>query len=55
MFRVVAAKVACIDHDAANDSRKAETNDAPIKPGRASPPALPSIHPLATIGVLVRQ
>ncbi len=52
MLRVVTAKVACIDNDATHNSRKAETNNAPIKSGRPASATLPSIHPLATIGVL---
>ena len=52
MFRVVAAKVARVNYDATNDSGQAQTNDAPVEAGRTSPPALPPIHPLATVGVL---
>ena len=33
VFGVVAAKVGGVDDDAADDSREAETNDAPIEPG----------------------
>ena len=51
MLRVIAAKVAGVNYDTANNSGKPETNDAPIKAGRTSPPALPPIHPLAFVGV----
>ena len=39
------------DHDAAHDLRQTETNDGPVEAGRAPPPALPPVHPLAAIGV----
>jgi hypothetical protein len=39
MFRVVAAEVAGVDHDAADDSWKAETDDAPIEAWGAAAPA----------------
>lgn len=51
MLGVVAAKVAGIDNDAANDSGKAEADDAPVEARRAAAPAFPAVHPLATIRV----
>src|SRR4051794_3368103 len=53
MFRMVAAKEASVDHDAANDAGETETNDAPIEARRTAPAAFPSIHPLAVVRVLV--
>jgi len=55
MFRVVATEKACVDDDATNDAWKTESNDAPVKPRRPASSALPTIHPLATIGVFVRD
>src|ERR1700752_46827 len=55
MFRVVATEEACIDEDAANDAGRTEPDDAPVKAGCTPPAAFPAIHPLATIGVLIRN
>ena len=52
MFGIVAAKIAGVDHDAANDAGKAQANDAPIEAGGTPPPALPAVHPFAAVGVL---
>ena len=41
-----------IDDHAANDSRQAEANDAPVQPLGVSPARLPAIHPFAPVGVL---
>src|SRR5678815_3731294 len=53
MLRIIAAEETGIDHDSANYSRQAETDDAPVKSGRASPARFPAVHPLPQIGVLV--
>src|SRR5215212_8345300 len=52
VFRIIATKVAGVDNDTANNSGQAKPDDAPVKTGRATTPALPSIHPLAPIGIL---
>src|ERR1044072_9715745 len=52
MFGIVAAKETRINNDAANDTWKSESKDAPVEPWSASAPALPPIHPLPPLGVL---
>src|ERR1043165_3771347 len=55
MFGIVATEETGVDDDPANNAWEAESNDAPVEAGCSSPPAFPAIHPLATIGVLVRD
>src|SRR5215207_8705163 len=52
MFGIVATEEAGIDYDAANDSRQAKTNDAPVEARRATAATFPAVHPLAAIRVL---
>src|SRR5512132_393 len=53
MLRIIAAEETGVDHDSANYSRQAETDDAPVKSRRASPARFPAVHTLPQIGVLV--
>ena len=48
---VIAGEVAGVDDDAVHHTRRAESNDRPIVPGRAAASRLPAIHPLPTLGV----
>src|SRR5215212_3296973 len=52
VFRIIATKVAGIDNDTANNSGQAKPDDAPVKNGPGTTPALRSICPLAPIGIL---
>src|ERR1043165_4900626 len=52
LLRIVAAKITRVDHYPANNTRQAQTNDAPIKTRRTPAPTLPPIHPLAAVRVL---
>src|SRR5918999_4830610 len=52
MLRVVAAKVTGVDGDAANNPGQAESNDAPVEPGRSSAAAFPTVHPFPAVGIL---
>src|SRR5687767_11915423 len=52
MLRIVAAEEAGIDDDTMHDTGGAESHDAPVVAGRAAAARLPSVHPLATFGVL---
>src|SRR5687768_18018135 len=51
MLGVIAEEVTRVNGDAANNPGQAETDDAPVEPGGASPAALPPVHPFSAIGV----
>src|SRR5882724_976406 len=51
MLRIVTAEETRIDHDAANYSGHAQTNNAPVVAGCAPPARLPTIHPFSQVGV----
>ena len=50
---IIAREIRCIDIEAANDAGHTQTNDTMIVTRCAAAPALPAIHPLAMIIVLV--
>ena len=51
MLGIVSLEVARIDDHAVHDRRNAEPNETPVVSGDASPARLPSVHPLASVGV----
>src|ERR1051326_3030631 len=53
MRRIVAAEKARVDDDAAHHAARAEAHDREVVSGRPLAAALPAVHPLATVGVLV--
>ena len=53
LFRIVSLEETRVHHDAANDSRHTESDDAPVVAGSAAAPSLPSVHPFAARGVFV--
>ena len=55
MRRIVAAEERGVDDDRVDDARQAELDDAPVVAGRAAAARFPAVHPLAAIGVLVRE
>src|ERR1700741_648089 len=48
---IVAGKESSVHDDAANDSRQAEPDDAPIVAGGAAAARFPTVHPFSTRGV----
>jgi hypothetical protein len=42
-----------VDVDLFNHTAQSQLNDTPIIPGRTAAAALPSVHPLTAIGVLI--
>jgi hypothetical protein len=50
---VVAAEEGGVDDDAAQHAGQTELDDARVVARRAAPAALPAVHPLAAVGVLV--
>src|ERR1700751_733670 len=42
---------ACFSHNAANHSRQAQSDDAPVIAGRSTASRLPTIPPFATVGI----
>ena len=52
---MIAEEVVRIDVDLFDDAAQSQLHDTPIVSGRAAAASLPSIHPFAAVGVLVRN
>ena len=52
---MIAEEMIRIDVDLLDDSAQSQLNDTPIMPGRAPAARLPSVHPFAAIGILIRN
>ena len=50
---MIAEEVICIDVDVLDDTTQSQLNDTPIMAGGAAAAGLPSVHPLATVGILI--
>lgn len=50
---MISEKVIRVDVDLFDDTAQSQLNDAPIVSWFASPPRLPSVHPLAVISVFI--
>jgi len=53
--RMVAEEMIRIDVNLLNNAAQSQPNDTPIISGCAPPACLPSIHPFASLGVLIRK
>src|SRR3989442_2043893 len=52
---MIAEEMIRIDIDLPDDAGETEPDDAPVVTGRPPPPGLPAVHPLAAVGVFVRN
>src|SRR5437763_9708698 len=52
---MIAQEVIRIDVDLLDNTAQSQSDDTPIMSGDAPAPRLPSIHPFATVGILVRD
>src|SRR5689334_10630755 len=52
---MVPQKVICVDVDGLDNATQSQGDDAPVMSRSSAPPRLPSVHPFAAIGVLIRD
>src|ERR1700736_899613 len=52
---MITQEMTCIDIDLFDNAAQAQLNDTPIVPRCAAAAGLPSIHPFAAVGVLIRD